>query len=111
MTDILLMTTPVPDEYKIVRNLGLITGVTCRTRGMGGKFVAGFQAMAGGEVSAFTSEMEKARYQALDRMKAKAVELGANAVAGIDIETSDVFRGGATLVCATGTALVLETRK
>jgi len=105
------MTTPAPPEYMVAKNFGLVTGVTCRTRGMGGKFVAGFQAMAGGEVSAFTSEMEKARYEAIDRMQRKAVELGANAVIGVDLETSDVFRGGATLVSATGTAVILEKRK
>lgn len=110
MAELLLMTTPVPQEYKIVKNFGLVTGVTCRTRGMGGKFIAGFQSMAGGEVTAFTSEMEKARYQAIDRMKEKAQQLGANALAGIDIETSEVFQG-IVLVSATGTALFLESRK
>ncbi|MDP2973844.1 MAG: heavy metal-binding domain-containing protein, partial [Candidatus Diapherotrites archaeon] len=69
-----------------------------------------FESMAGGEVSSFTSEMEKARYQAIDRMKEKAKAIGANAVVGVDIETSEVYVGVA-LVSATGTALKVEKIK
>lgn len=104
------MTTALPSDYRIVKNFGLVTGMTCRTRGIGGKFIAGFESMAGGEVSAFTSEMEKARFQAIERMKEKARALGANAVAGVDIETSEVYVG-IVLVSATGTAMVIEERK
>jgi uncharacterized protein YbjQ (UPF0145 family) len=74
---------------------------------VGGKFVAGIQSMVGGEVSAFTSEIEKARIEALERMKAKARRLGANAVIGLDMETSDVLQG-TVLISATGTAVVIE---
>lgn len=109
MEELLLMTTALPADYKILKNYGLVTGVTCRTRGVGGKFVAGFEAMAGGEVTSFTSEMEKARFQAIERMKDKAHALGANAVVGIDIETSEVYVG-IVLVSATGTALVIEQK-
>lgn len=74
---------------------------------MGGKFVAGIQSMFGGEVSAFTSEIEKARVEALDRMKEQAQRVGANAIIGLDIETSDVLQG-TILISATGTAVVVE---
>ncbi len=110
MDDLLLITTPLPDEYKIVKILGLVTGLTARTRGVGGRFIAGIESMVGGEVSAFTSEMEKARFEAIERLKQKAVQLGANAIVGIDIETSEVFVG-TVLVSATGTAMVVENRK
>jgi uncharacterized protein YbjQ (UPF0145 family) len=63
--------------------------------------------MVGGEVSAFTSEIEKARMEALERMKVKARGLGANAVIGLDMETSDVLQG-TVLISATGTAVVIE---
>jgi len=109
MVDIDMMTTPIPFEYKIVKNLGLVTGITCRTRGVGGKFVAGFQEIAGGEVSAFTSEIDKARFQAIDRMKEKAVKLGANLIAGVDVETSDIL--SSIIISVTGTALIVERKK
>ena len=100
------MTSPLPDTYKIVEILGLVTGSTARTRGVGGKFIASIESVFGGEVTAFTQEMEKARFEAIDRMKEKAVSLGANAIVGIDVETTEVFQG-TVLVSATGTAMVV----
>ncbi len=102
-----MVTTPTVPGYRVKKVLGIATGLTARTRGMGGKFVAGIQSMVGGEVSAFTYEIEKARVEAIDRMKKKARELGANAVVGLDMETSDVFQG-TILISATGTAVVIE---
>jgi uncharacterized protein YbjQ (UPF0145 family) len=63
--------------------------------------------MVGGEVSAFTSEIEKARYEALERLKIKARQLGANGIIGLDLETSDILQG-TVLISATGTAVVME---
>ncbi len=110
MADIIMMTVPLPDEYRCIKNFGLVTGVTCRTRGIGGNFVAGIESMAGGEVTAYTSEMEKARFQAIDRLKEKAVNLGANAIVGVDVETANVLQG-VIVISATGTALLVEKTK
>jgi len=104
---IIIVTTPTVPGYRVRRVLGVITGLSPRTRGVGGKFVAGIQSMFGGEVTAFTSEIEKARVEALERLKEKAMAMGANAVVGVDIETSDVFQG-LVLISATGTAVVVE---
>jgi len=105
----LIVTTPTVAGYKIKKVLGLITGLTPRTRGIFGKFIAGFESMAGGEVTAFTSEMEKARWEAIERAKARAIALGANAIIGIDVETSDLgLQNGVVLFSATGTAVVIE---
>jgi uncharacterized protein YbjQ (UPF0145 family) len=87
--------------------LGVITGLTARTRGVGGQIVAGIQSMVGGEVSAFTSEIEKTRYEALERLKEKARRLGANGITGLDLETSDILQS-TVLISATGTAVVME---
>ena len=65
--------------------------------------------MAGGEVTAFTSGMEKARWEAIDRARSRAIALGANAIVGLDVETSDVgLQNGIVLFSATGTAVVIE---
>lgn len=106
-SDLLTVTTPTIAGYRVTRVIAVVTGLTARTRGMGGKFVAGIQSMFGGEVSAFTSEIEKARVEAMDRMKAQARRVGANAIIGLDIETSDVLQG-TILISATGTAVVIE---
>jgi uncharacterized protein YbjQ (UPF0145 family) len=108
-TDFLMVTTPTVPGYKITQVLGLVTGLTPRTRGALGKFIAGVQSMFGGEVTAFTSEVEKARWEAISRAKSRAIELGANAIIGIDVETSDLgLQSGVVLFSATGTAVVLE---
>jgi uncharacterized protein YbjQ (UPF0145 family) len=103
----IVVTTPTIPGYRIKNVVGVVTGLTARTRGMGGKFVAGIQSMLGGEVSAFTSEIEKARGEAVERMNGKAQQLGANAIIGLDIETSDVLQG-TVLISATGTAVIVE---
>ncbi len=107
--DFLMVTTPTVAGYKIKKVLGIVTGLTPRTRGLFGKFIAGFESMAGGEVTAFTSEMEKARWEAIERAKARALALGANAIVGLDVETSDLgLQNGVVLFSATGTAVVIE---
>jgi len=62
--------------------------------------------MVGGEVSAFTTEIEKARVEAIDRLKQRAQEMGANAVVGLDLESSDLL--SVIVISATGTAVVVE---
>jgi len=61
MSEFIIVTTPTIPGYKIKKVLGLVTGLTPRTRGFGGKFLAGLQSLRGGEVQAFTLEIEKAR--------------------------------------------------
>ena len=105
----LLVTTPTIPGYKVKRVIGLVTGLTPRTRGLLGKFIAGIESMFGGEVTAFTSEVEKARWEAIDRARSKAMDLGANAIVGLDIETSDLgLQSGIVLFSAAGTAVVIE---
>lgn len=105
----MIVTTPTISGYKIKSVLGVVTGLTPRTRGIFGKFIAGFESMIGGEVTAFTSEVEKARWEAIERAKARALALGANAIIGLDVETSDLgLQSGIVLFSATGTAVIIE---
>jgi uncharacterized protein YbjQ (UPF0145 family) len=103
----IMVTTPNVPGYHIKKVLGVVTGLTPRTRGVGGKFVAGIQSILGGEVSAFTSELEKARIEAMERAKDNARRMGANAIVGLDIETSEVFEG-VVVISVTGTAVIIE---
>jgi len=112
ISQFLIVTTPTVAGYKIKKVLGLVTGLTPRTRGIFGQFVAGFESMVGGEVTAFTSEVEKARWEAIERAKSRALALGANAIIGMDVETSDMgVQNGIMLFSATGTAVVIEQEK
>jgi len=105
----IMTTTPTVAGYKITRVLGIVSGITPRTRGILGKFIGGIESMIGGEVTAFSSEIEKARSEAIDRLRSKAAAMGANAVIGVDVETTELGQAMSLLVfSATGTAVVLE---
>ncbi len=106
LAEVFVVTTPTVPGYRISRVLGIVTGMSARTRGVGGKFVAGIQSMVGGEVSAFTYEIEKAKSEALQRVKEQARQMGANAVIGLDMESSDLQ--GIIIISASGTAVIIE---
>lgn len=105
---ILVVTTPTVAGYEIVKVLGAVSGITVRTRGVGGKFIAGIEGMFGGEVTSYTSEVEKARNESLQRLTESASKLGANAIVSTDFETSDILQGTATTFSAYGTAVVIK---
>ena len=105
---VLVVTTPTAPGYEIVKVLGAVSGITVRTRGVGGKIVAGIEGIFGGEVTAYTSECEKARRESLQRLVENAQKMGANAVVGADFETSDILQGTATTFSAYGTAVVIK---
>lgn len=105
---ILVVTTPTVSGYEIVKVLGMVHGLTVRTRGVGGKIVAGIQGIFGGEVSSYSSECEKARKESMDRLVENARRMGANAVVGADFETSDILQGTATIFSAYGTAVIIK---
>ncbi|MFA5105940.1 MAG: heavy metal-binding domain-containing protein [Candidatus Micrarchaeia archaeon] len=108
-TDMLIMTSPLPAALKIEKIFGLVTGLTVRSRGIGGKFTASLESMGGGEITSYVTEVEKARYEAIERMKAKAAALGANAVVSVDVETSSMGQTNSMmLIAATGTAMLIK---
>jgi uncharacterized protein YbjQ (UPF0145 family) len=63
-----IVTTPSIQGYKITKVLGLVTGLSPRTRGVGGQIWGAVEALLGGEVTAFTLEVEKARAEAIERV-------------------------------------------
>jgi len=105
---LIVVTTPTLPGYEIVKVFGVVHGLTVRTRGVGGKFIAGIESAFGGEVTAFTSECEKARKESLNRMIENAKRLGANAIIGVDFETSEILQSAATVFSAYGTAVLVK---
>ncbi len=97
--------------YRVKQTLGLIYGLTVRTRGIGGKFLASLRGIAGGEMGSFVKLAEELRSEALQRLNEVAYQHGANAVIDIrfdsnDMSTGDQFSG--TEMCAYGTAVIVE---
>ncbi len=89
--------------------MGPISGLTVRTRGVGGKIVAGIEGLFGGEVTSYSDECERARKESLERLVEMAGNVGANAILSTDFETTDILQGSATVFSAFGTAVFLES--
>ncbi|MGC8666864.1 MAG: YbjQ family protein [Chthonomonadales bacterium] len=105
--DILVTTTFDLDGYRVVRHLGIVRGITVRTRGIGGKIAAGLRSIVGGQVEAYVSMCEVARAEAMEYMLTHARERGANAVLGMRYDATEVD-SGMTEVLAYGTAVIVE---
>ncbi len=103
----MLATTDIAPGYRVTKVLGLVRGNTVRTRNVGMDLLAGLRNIVGGEVSQYTAMLAQSREQSLDRLRAEALALGANAVLGLRITTSTVMAGAAEIL-AYGTAVVIE---
>jgi uncharacterized protein YbjQ (UPF0145 family) len=97
------------DGYRIVRNLGVVRGITVRSRSVLGTIGAGLQTLVGGNISLLTELCEKTRTEAFEIMIQHASELGANAIIGARYDATDVMQG-VTEVLAYGTAVVVEPK-
>src|SRR5512133_1450919 len=93
------------DGYRIVRNLGVVRGITVRSRSIVGNIGAGIQTLFGGNISLLQELCEKTRLEAFSIMIQHAGEVGANAVIGMRYDANEVMTG-VTEVLAYGTAVV-----
>jgi uncharacterized protein YbjQ (UPF0145 family) len=93
--------------YRVARNLGLVRGVTVRSRSLFGTLGASLETIVGGNITLFEDMCEKTREQALELMMEHAVQCGANAVIGVRYDATEVMQG-VTEVIAYGTAVQVE---
>ena len=93
--------------YRVVRNLGIVRGITVRSRSIFGTIGGSLQTIVGGNITAFTNLCEKARAEAFDLMLLHASEMGANAIIGMRYDANEVM-DGVTEVLAYGTAAFVE---
>lgn len=107
MASILTSTTPTVVGYRVVRHLGVVRGVTVRSRGLGGQLAAGLRALAGGKIHEYVELCEETRAEAFDLMVQHAQEMGANAIIGIRYDATEMAEN-MTEVLAYGTAVVVE---
>ena len=103
----MVTTAFVLDGYRVVKNLGVIRGITVRSRSVLGNIAGGIQTLFGGNITVYTELCEHARTEAFDLMMQHAQALGANAVIGMRYDANDVM-DGVTEVLAYGTAVVVE---
>lgn len=103
----LITTSTSLEGYKIVKQLGLVRGITVRSRSILGNIAGGFMTIFGGKSSIYTELCENAREEALQLMIKHGEELGANAIINMRYDANDVM-SGLTEVLAYGTGVVVE---
>ena len=93
--------------YKIIKNLGIVRGISVRSRSLFGNIGASFQALRGGNISLLQELCEDTRKKAFNLMLDQALEKGANAVIGMRYDATEVM-SGVTEVLTYGTAVIVE---
>jgi uncharacterized protein YbjQ (UPF0145 family) len=107
MEHALTTTTFTLDGYRIVQTLGVVRGITVRSRNIFGTIGGSLQTLFGGNISLFTELCERAREEAFEMMVRHAEMEGANAVIGIRYDAAELMQGVTEVLCY-GTAVVVE---
>ena len=95
------------DGYQVTKTLGVVRGITVRSRSVFGTIGASLQTLVGGNITLLTDLCEKTRNEAFALMLEHASALGANAVVGIRYDATEVMQGVTEVLCY-GTAVVVE---
>jgi uncharacterized protein YbjQ (UPF0145 family) len=108
MIDPTMVTTNIElSGYRIIKNIGIVRGITVRSRSLFGNIAGGFQTLFGGRISIYQELCERTREDAYQLMLQQASERGANAVINMRYDANEVM-GGVTEVLAYGTAVIAE---
>ena len=95
------------EGYRVIKELGIVRGITVRSRNIIANIGAGLQSLIGGNISLYTELCEKAREEAFEFMIQHADEMGANAIIAMRYDANEVT-AGITEVLAYGTAVLIE---
>lgn len=106
--DVNLITTSTDlPGYRITANLGIVRGITVRSRNVFMNIGAGLQTLIGGNISIYSELCEKARQEAFDLLVQHANEKGADALIAFRYDANEVM-AGVTEVLAYGTAVKIQ---
>jgi uncharacterized protein YbjQ (UPF0145 family) len=107
----IITTTPNIEGNRITEYLGLVNGETIMGANIFADIFASIRNVIGGRSGAYEKELRKAKEIAIKEMEQEAVELGADAIVGVDLdyETITSDQGSMLMVIASGTAIKLES--
>ena len=100
-------TTNEFEGFRVRQYLGIVRGITVRSRSIFGSLGAGLQQIVGGNISLYTEMCEEARLEAFELMVKHAAEIGANAIIGMRYDATEIGEG-VSEVLAYGTAVIIE---
>jgi uncharacterized protein YbjQ (UPF0145 family) len=95
------------DGYRVIASLGVVLGITVRSRSIVGFFTATLETLAGGRLERFTDLCERTRSEAFELMLQHAEQHGANAVIAIRYDATEIMQGVTEVLCY-GTAVQVE---
>ncbi len=95
------------EGYRVAQSLGVVMGITVRSRSVFGFIGASWQTLFGGRIGMFVTLCEKARGEAFELMLQHAEQTGANAVIGVRYDANEIMKGVTEILCY-GTAVVVE---
>lgn len=107
LTDAMVTTALELPGYRITRNIGLVRGITVRSRSIIGNFFGGLQTIFGGNITIYTELCEQARQETYRDMVQHARLLGANAIVAVRYDATELMAGLTEVLCY-GTAVVVE---
>ena len=93
--------------YRVVKNLGVVRGITVRSRSIVGNFFGGLQSLFGGNITIYTNLCEQARSETFRLMCQHAQKYGANAIIGMRYDATELMAGLTEVLCY-GTAVIVE---
>jgi len=103
----LTATTNEISGHRIVRHIGVVRGITVRSRNVVSDAIGGVQSMLGGRVGAYVKLAEAGRQEAFEQLVEHAQATGANAILAVRYDATEIMPG-VTEVLAYGTAVVVE---
>ena len=103
----LVVTTNDLPGYRVVKHLGIVRGLTVRSRSVIGNIGAAVQIFFGGNITLYTKLADETRREAYDQLVEHAREMGANAVLAMRYDANEIA-SAVTEVLAYGTAVVVE---
>lgn len=92
---------------RVIRSLGVVRGITVRSRSIVGNFLGGIQTLFGGNITIYTELCEQARHETYQQMLQHARRLGANGIIGMRYDATEIMTGLTEVLCY-GTAVVVE---
>lgn len=107
MNSAMTTTTFALDGFRVTRSLGVVRGITVRSRSIVGTVGGALQTVFGGNITLFTELCERTRAEAFDMMLRHAEQIGANAVIGVRYDATELMQGVTEVLCY-GTAVTVQ---
>ncbi len=105
----IVTTTPHIEGKRVIRYCGVIAGEAILGANIFKDLFAGIRDIVGGRSATYEQELQRARTIALKEIEERAIELGANAVIGVDVDYETFGKtNGMLMVSISGTAVVIE---